>query len=235
MNSIHTRIFVSLCIISAICLSSCDSPKARGNGLEGKIVYDLTYPYERGSVMMDLYPTEMTFHFKGSKLHSEIKSSYDIMTTNLIVDCENKVFTQLLKNMSKRYSTRLNEEETRAWYMRYPQLTYTLTDETMCIAGYICNKAIAHFANDSLPAIDIYYTKGLGLSCSNWWNPFDQIDGFLMGYDMEQYGMRMHLRAKSVSFEAVDDECFAIPKNFEMIDGAGMDEQMRNIISDFVK
>ncbi len=216
-------------------MSSCNSPKASGDGLEGKIVYELTYPFESNSVMMDLYPTEMTFHFKGSKLHSEVKSSYDIMTTNLIVDCENKVFTQLLKNMSKRFGTRLNEEETRAWYGRYPKLIYTTTEETINIAGYICNKAIAHFAHDSLPAIDIYYTKGLGLSCTNWWNPFEQIDGFLMGYDMEQYGMRMRLRAKSVSFEAVDDKYFEIPKNFEMVDGNTMDLQMKNMVTEFVK
>ena len=33
--------------------------------MEGKIIYDLSFPYEPNSVMLDLYPKEMTVYFKG--------------------------------------------------------------------------------------------------------------------------------------------------------------------------
>lgn len=203
--------------------------------MEGKIIFDLSYPLDQGSSMIDLYPTEMIFHFKNNKMHSEIKSSYDILTTDLIIDCENRTFVQLLKNMSKRYGMKLNENETKVWYDKYPTYTFEKTDETIVIAGYVCNKTIAHVTNDSLPPIELYHTKGLGIEISNWWNPFSSIDGFLMGYDVDQYGMCMRLRAREVKFEIVDDKEFEVPANFEMIDASTMDQYLREVVEEYVQ
>lgn len=221
---------------AVICLGvwSCESVQKLGKGLEGKIVYDLSFPYEEKSVLMDLYPTEMVFHFKDEMMHSEIRSSYDLLTTDLIIDHDEKTFTQLLKNMSKRFAMKLCEEETRAWYNRYPKYTLEHTGETISIAGYVCTKTIARTVGDSLPPIELYHTKGLGLETSNWWNPFSQIDGFLLGYDVEQYGMCMRLRAREVSFEKVAPEEFALPPNYEMITPDLMNKELDEVISEFV-
>ncbi len=183
---------------------------------------------------MDLFPTEMIFHFKGNKMHSQIASSYDIMKTDFIIDCENRTFVQLLKNMSKRYGMILNEEETKAWYKQYPQYRLEATTVTLPIAGYVCNKTIAHPTNDSLPSIEIYHTKGLGIETSNWWNPFSEIDGFLMGYDVEQYGMFMRLRAKEVKFEPVDEDEFLVPEKFQMIDAQNMEAHLHEVVDEYI-
>jgi len=185
--------------------------------------------------MMDLYPKEMILHFKGEMMHSQIASSYDIMKTDFIIDCENKTFIQLLKNMSKRYGMQLNEQETKTWYKQYPQYKLEQTQETLTIAGYVCNKTIAHSPNDSLPPIDIYHTKGLGIETSNWWNPFSEIDGFLMGYDVEQYGLSMRLRAKEVRFEPVGDEEFAVSDKFPMIEPSAMQKHLYEVVDEYIK
>jgi hypothetical protein len=221
--------------VFCIAVFSCESVQKLGKGLEGKIVYDLTFPYEEQSVLMDLYPTEMVFHFKDELMHSEIRSSYDILTTDLIIDHDDKTFIQMLKNMSKRVAMKLGEDETIAWYQRYPKYSFEQTGETINIAGYVCVKTIAKADADSLPAIELYHTKGLGIETSNWWNPFSQIDGFLLGYDVEQYGMCMRLRAREVSFEKIAPEKFTLPANYEIITPDLMNKELNEVIAEFVK
>jgi hypothetical protein len=232
---IKNILFVTVAMLVVWCVSSCGNTKNASNGLEGKIIYEISYPYEKSSVLMDLYPTEMTLLFDNSKIHSKIKSSYDILVTDIIVDSEQRIFVQLLKNMSKRIGMQLNEDETLAWYSKHPKYSFTKTEETITIAGYVCTKTIAKCISDSLPSMELYHTKGLGIEQSNWWTPYAEIDGFLMGYDIEQYGMCMRLRAKEVKFEVVDDSEFALPTNFEMVDAATMDQQMKAVVEEYTQ
>jgi len=224
-----------LTIISlAWLLCSCGNTSNSTSGLEGKIIYDVSFPFEKNTVMLDLYPKELTFHFKDDMMHSEIKSSYDLLTTDFIIDNKQRKLTQLLKNMSSRYGMQLDESGMQSWLAQYPEIRLEPTTETETIAGYVCNKTVAHFVTDSLPDIFLYHTRGLGIDCSNWWNAFEGVDGFLLGYDMEQYGKRMRLRAREVKFEAIDDSEFAVPDNFKMTDAQGMHAQIMDVVNEFM-
>jgi hypothetical protein len=225
---------IILCCICIVVLFSCKN-KATTDGLEGKIVYDVTFPYEQNKLMLELYPKEMVLQFKGSKMHSKIRSSYDVMTTDLILDEEEKTAIQMLKNMSKRFAVEMNEAEVKEWVKQYPQVRIENTGVTETIAGYVCTRSIAHFENDSLPAIELYHTKGIGLSHSNWWNQFSAIDGFLLGYDIEQYGKRMKLRARSVSFEPVTDTEFLIAKDYGKVEMDRMKAEIDAVMKSFLQ
>ncbi len=203
--------------------------------MEGKIVFDVTFPFEKNTVLMDLFPKEMTFHFKGSMMHSQVKSSYDLLTTDFIINNENKSMTQMLKNMSERYAMELDEAGVEEWRNQYPVVRLEPSNETIEIAGYICNKTTAHFINDSMPSIELYHTKGLGIEASNWWNQFYGVDGFLMGYDIEQYGKRMRLRAREVKFEAISDDKFIRPETFQVINLPEMNQQLLAVVSEFMQ
>ncbi len=185
--------------------------------------------------MLELYPKEMVLQFKGSKMHSKIRSSYDVMTTDLILDEEEKSAIQMLKNMSKRFAVAMNEGQVKEWVKQYPQVRIEKTAITETIAGYVCTKSIAHFENDSLPSIELYHTKGIGLSHSNWWNQFSSVDGFLLGYDIEQYGKRMKLRARSVSFEPVQDAEFLISKEYSKVEMDQMKAEIDAVMKSFLQ
>jgi hypothetical protein len=230
LNRILPATYLALMLV----IMSCGNTGKSTSGLEGKIIYDISFPFEQNSVMLDLYPKEMIFHFKKGMMHSEVKSSYDLLTTDFIIDNENRVLVQLLKNMSERYGMKLNESETRTWNRQYPEVRLEPTGETETIAGYVCNKTIARFVNDSLPPIELYHTKGIGLDASNWWNSFEGVDGFLMGYDIEQYGMRMRLRAREVNFQSIDDSEFAVSDKFEMTNSDSMKAQLTKVVSEFM-
>lgn len=137
------------------------TPKST-NQMEGRIVYDVTFPFEANTIMMDLFPKEMTFHFKGNMMHGEVKSSYEMLTSDFVIDNNNMSMTQMLKNMGERYALNLEGDDVAEWLKQYPELRLEQTSETVNIAGYVCNKTLAHFENDSLPVIELYHTKGMG-------------------------------------------------------------------------
>jgi hypothetical protein len=217
-----------------ISLVGCGLAPSANSGIEGTITYDVTFPYEKNTVMLDLFPKEMTFHFQGDKMHSEIKSSYDLLTTDFIIDNREKTITQMLKNMSDRYSLHLEGDEVNEWLKQYPKVSFEQTNETEDIAGYVCSKTIAHFSGDSIAPIVLYHTKGLGIDPNNWWNQYAGVDGFLLGYEMQQYGKRMKLRAREVKFEAVDPSVFETKPNFITIGMQDMDRQLALVVSEFM-
>lgn len=202
--------------------------------MEGRIVYDVTFPFEPNTIMMDLFPKELVFHFKGNKMHGEVKSSYEMLTSDFIVDNNAMTMTQMLKNMGARYALNLDGDEVNEWLKQYPSLRMEPTTETVNIAGYVCNKTLAHFPNDSLPVIELYHTKGLGIDNRNWWNQFNGIEGFLLGYDIEQYGKRMRIRAREVHFEQIGDDVFQVPSNYKNVDIPEMNRQLIAVVEEFI-
>jgi hypothetical protein len=185
--------------------------------------------------MMDLYPKEMTVTFKDNKLHSSIKSEYDMLTTDFIVDNTQKEFAQLLKNMSKRSAMKMNKEQTMHWFDEMPGYRLEKTNETKLICGYKCYKTIAHPEDPAKPTIDIYATRSIGLDNSNWWNPYRNLEGFMMAYDIEQYGICMRMKAKRVCFEKVEPTEFDIPQTYSMTDAPTMQGLLTEVVETYVK
>ena len=224
-----------LMIVFVWFVASCSSLSKAGADIEGKIVYEISYPYETPSVMMDLYPKEMTVTFKDNKLHSSIKSEYDMLTTDFIVDNTQIEFAQLLKNMSKRSAMKMNKEQTMHWFDEMPGYKLEKTAETKLICGYKCYKTIAHPEDPAKPTIDIYATRSIGLDNSNWWNPYNQLEGFMMAYDIEQYGICMRMKAKRVCFEKVEPTEFDIPQTYTMTDAPTMQGLLTEVVETYVK
>ena len=215
-------------------LHSCKSSEKCEAKNEGVIVYDITFPFEKPSVLLDLYPKEMSFHFKGNQMHSEIRSSYDILNSDFIIDHSNRSLIQMLKNMSQRSYMELDEGSVSSWLSQFGAMRFEPTSETIQIAGYICQKTLAHFDDATIPPIELYHSKGLGICNDNWWNQYQGIDGFLFGYEIEQFGKRMRFMAKEVRFESVDKSKFEVPSNYKLISSEEMNTQLQNVVDDFM-
>jgi len=224
-----------LMIVIVWFVASCSSISRAGAETEGKIVYELSYPYETQSVMMDLYPKEMTVSFKDNKLHSSIRSEYDMLTTEFIIDNSKKEFAQLLKNMSKRSALKMNQQETRRWFDDQAKYRLERTTESKIICGYKCYKTTAHPTDPSKPKIEIYATRSLGLDNSNWWNPYRGIDGFMLAYDIEQYGICMRMLATQVNFENVEASEFDIPQTYANTDVQTMQGLLTAVVDTYIK
>lgn len=201
---------------------------------EGTIIYDVSFPYEQNTLMLELYPKEMSFDFNKHYMRASIRSAWGVMTTDLIIDNQKREYSQLLKSFSDKYYMTLDENNIGDWLAYSPQLTIEKTNDTLTIAGYLCEKSIARFSNDSLPSIELYHTNELRIDESNWWNQFSQVDGFLLGYELEQYGKRMRLRAREVRFQPVAPEQFVIPADYIPLDARAMKSQLEKVVDEFM-
>ena len=239
MNVIHPILkplrLSSLFLVCLIPLMACNKKTIFSKKSEGVIIYDVTFPYEENSLMLELYPKEMTAEFKDDSFHTTVKSSYGVISTEFIVNNSDKSIVQLLKSFSDKFSLSVAEGDLDTWHNQFPDFTYVHTTEVDTIAGYACHKTIAKFVGDSLPNIELWHTKDIELEHSNWWNQYDGIDGFLMGYEVEQYGKRMKLRAREVRFQPIPIEHFNVPSEYKPIDQPSMLTEIENLINEFMK
>jgi hypothetical protein len=201
---------------------------------QGRIVFDVSFPYEEPSIKMSLYPSEMICYFNGNKQHSVIESAWGIVKSEFIIDHKTKEFHHLLTSMGSKHMMSLNESSFPLWIQQFPTVKLVPTEEKLTIAGYECIKTIALFNNDSLPSVDLYSTNKLDLDGDNWWNTYAGIEGTLLGYDVEQYGKRMQVRAKEIVFEEVDKSEFELPADFQKVDPAQMKQIMDGIVHDYL-
>jgi hypothetical protein len=202
---------------------------------EGVIIYDVTFPFEENTLLMELYPREMVLEFKDEKYHTTLKSSYGVIATELIIDNDKGEFIQMLKSFSDRTFIRIDKEDIPAWLAQYPSLILEKTNQSDSLAGTFCSKSIAHLSNDSVPSIDLYSTTELDLeNDGNWWNQFTGVEGFLMGYDVEQYGKRMRLRAREMRYGPVANDRFTVPADYLEITPEEMREKIRSMMADFM-
>lgn len=225
---------VVLSLFSVVCLLGCHSHTFFSGKREGIVLYDVTFPFERNSLMMELYPKEMTLEFKGDLMRATLKSAYGVIATDFIIDNDNGNFVQMLKSFSDKSYTRVTRPNMPAWLSQFPDMRIEHTGIIDTLAGYPCRKYIAHFLTDSLPAIELFVTDRMKVDPSNWWNQFYEVDGFLMGYEIEQYGKRMKIMAREVRFGPVADERFEIPTDYLQIAPDQMRKKIKDMLADFV-
>lgn len=222
----------ALILMSAV---SCRPNRTYSGETEGRIIYDVTYPFETPSLVLDLYPKELHFYFKEDMMCSELKSSYDLISSHMIIDNGKRRFIQMLKNMRERNYVSLKEKDTRNWLNVHPDLRYVETNEFVEIIGKKCRKILAYLPDENIPPLELYYTNEIDLSTDNWWNQFHMIDGFLLGYDLEAFGKRMRVRAREIISEPVNDLRFKVPDNYIEISADEMQAKLKEIMEDFVQ
>lgn len=220
-----------LVLLTTFSLHSCGESSEESR--EGVIVYDVTFPYVKNKVLLNVFPEEMTMTFKNDHVHSLLQSLGGIVSTEFIAHEQDRTFSQYLKAFQNRYAMNLNEKQVYQYIATLPSMRLEPTGEKDTVAGYLCDKTIAHFNIDSVPPVVLYHTKEIPIQKSNWYTQFKDIDGVLLGYEVEQYGMRMKLRAKSVDLQKVSDEVFTTVNEYTQVDPVRMEQVIDSLMVSF--
>lgn len=183
---------------------------------EGIIEYDAE-PVDMSNPMADLAPSKMTVRFKDNKSCVDLSAGMGLFSTTFISDPENLTMTQLIKLLNKKYVHVADTSELRQENHQGPKMFIEKTNETKMIAKYKCKKAIVRFENNARPPFDIYYTNDIAIENPNWSNPFSEIDGVLMEYQLARHGLEMRFTAKTVTPSDIDDEIFEVPEDYKKI------------------
>jgi hypothetical protein len=222
---------LALCLCSALAFNSCtfERPDA-----EGVIYYDLEFPFLEDNMLKNVFPEEMKLYFKDDKMYGEVRSLGGIVTTSFIADNEEKTITQMLKNYSDYYCSTLDEPNVRQSLSGHPGIRYEATERTELVAGYMCKVTIAHFLTDSVPPITLLHTDEIDIESPNWYSPFHEISEVLLGYEVEQFGMRMKLRANTVAKKVVEDQMLVKRDKYQEIPVQELSEMMSGMLTDFI-
>lgn len=214
---------IGIVVFSAVVISVWVSCSA-GNSFfgdhieEGRIEYDVSFPHmEDDNVMSSILPEKMSMAFKGNKYNSEFNTYGGVFKNKICVDTENRQYSQMLKIFKKRLACDYDKVDIDEMMLDFPPFTIIESDIVDTLAGIPCKKAKGVFYDLDAEEIDIYYTDRIKVENPNWCSPFSELDGFLMGYDVDMFDIRLRLTAKNIEMVEIDDSEFSIADDYKMV------------------
>lgn len=221
-----TRLLLLALLVAVF--EGCEIPK--GGSDEGSITYAVSFPFLENSILKNVFPEEMTLYYKENLVRADIRSLGGIVTSGFVADSEQREYQQLLKNYQDYYKVLLDQEATNAFIARQPALRFEQTDQTKNIAGFECSLTIAHFLTDSMPPVHLYHTDEIEIETPNWFNQYREIDEVLLGYEIEQFGMRMQLLAKEVTHDKIDTTIFHVDEKYQEVEMSTFREVIKELL-----
>jgi len=216
-----------------VLFNACDDVQGlfNDNFDEGFIEYDIVYLQdERENPLISLLPTTMQFKFKDNVSVQRIEGWMSIFIMSGIADRNNNKSLAMLKIMNEKYVYETTMSGPTFGFDEMKGFKLNETDCTKVIAGVTCKKVDVVFDSDTIPGFSIYYTDQFKLDNPNSYNPFSQIKGVLLEYQMSFQKIPMRLTAKKVSSEEVLEEEFEIPAGYEKVSREKMQEVISNLM-----
>jgi hypothetical protein len=194
---------------------------------EGVIEYDITYPkVDPNSMMVSGLPSKAFLRFKNNNMVNDMSGMMGLISITYISNQTTKKVAQTLTLINKKYVSDISTDEMKQMNDSY--LTgITQGKNTEVIAGLKCKEAIVKLVNGE--EVHVFYTNEIGIKNPNWSNPYSKIDGVMMDFTMERYGLAMHLKAKSVLAQKVDDAAFDIPDDHKKISFAELEKILQEL------
>lgn len=217
----------------AVLFSGCESVFDRRIS-EGVIEYDVTYPgIDPDNMLAGLMPNSMTMKFRKNLFNTELAAGMGMFKTNFVCNSNDYTLINTVKLINKKYATKLDKAAVEKSNEKYKNATVMKMDETKQIAGYNCHKALIVFDDVQLGSFYIYYTYDIKLKDPNWALPFKDIDGVMLEYQMEKYGIVMKFTARKITEAKVDDTAFMLPEDYEFITESDLDKEVNSIFETF--
>lgn len=201
---------------------------------EGRIDYAVTFPLmEDDNVMKSILPDQMTVAFKGDKYNSEFNTYGGVFKNKVAIDTKDQSYTQMLKIFKKRLACNYDQIDLEELMHDFPPFTILKSDRLDTLAGIPCKTAKGVFYDIDQPNIDIYYTNQIGVSNPNWCTPFAELDGFLLGYDIDMFDMRMRLIAENVEASEIPDSEFEVDEDYKKVSYKYIKVELEKLMESF--
>ena len=185
---------------------------------EGVIEYDVTYPeLDSDNLMLEMLPSEMKMTFKEDKFKSQLKTGAGIVEMTVIANGEQKILHNMGKLFSDRYVLTLDEKAAHKFTNVIPPFQVKYVDGVDTIAQAVCKRILIDFGAAKNESYIFAYTDEIALKSPNWCTPYNEIEGVLLDYRVENYGMNMRLRATRISSKEVDDAEFIVDDRYQSL------------------
>lgn len=213
-------------IIALVILStSCKTTDNQGIYKYGRIDYKITYLENNlHSISPSLLPKKMKLEFNQEHSINLIEGFMGVFKLNNTISFKHKKSSTLLEILNKNYIFKGKKGDEMCCFDAMKGMKIKYTDETKIIAGLNCKNAIIELPTGEV--FEIYYTNEINLQNPNITNPYENIEGVLMDFQLYLAGVKMKFTAEK--FQNVDnvDLQLNVPENTAEVTR----EQMNSII-----
>lgn len=224
-------------VIMALIVAACNqiSNRILETGIEeGIIEYAVTFPeMDPESLTATLLPETMTYAFTKNAFTSYFEAAGGVFKNTIIANRNKKTVEQQLKIFRKQIKVDMDETQVLQMVAKYPKIAVIKTDEVDTIAGYPCKKALIVFEDVELRPIDVFYTNEIKMDKPNWCTQYHEIEGVLMAYEIEQFGIRMRLVAQTVEPKKIDSKILNPEGDYTAISREAMDIEIAQLVETF--
>lgn len=181
---------------------------------QGIIEYDVIYLRNNSSMPTNLLPKKIILKFRGHKNITTIEGFMGMFSLSNISDFRKQINITMLKVMDNKlyYVGERNEVPFFFEYINNFELEYT--DETKYFANLLCKKVIVKLIDSTHSSFDLYYTESIDIRNPNRLNPFSEIDGVLMAFNIHLKNIEMRVEASKYKQVTVENNVFEVPDNY---------------------
>ena len=150
--------------------------------------------------------------------------------------CNKNELVIMLDFGSKRIYTKLDSTLIKDYLATYPVPDLLPLKTNDSLGGLHCEKfqAVYQKLEDGYDC-EIYTTDEIDIKGSNWCNPFSELPGVMMEYEVSQYGLVTRMKADSLSRETISNDVFVIPGDFKEVSLEQMLFQMEEIFKQIIE
>ncbi len=225
-------IFIMLILVTAC--SKISDNVFNDKPSEGVIKYKITFPeVSEESITATLLPDQMTYAFTPTSFSSNFETAGGVFKNKIVADRDTRTVDHQLKVFRKKIQTKMTENDVIQMLADYPKASIIQTQQTDTIAGYHCKKALIVFEDVSKQEIEVYYTDQIEMESPNWCTQYHEIEGVLMAYEVEEFGIRMRLVAEEVKTPLQDPEILKAEAEYSDITREMMDVELEQLVQTF--
>lgn len=205
------RFFTILSLFSVI-LISCKPAHVDGECSEGVITYNISYIENKlEKVSTPILPKKMTLKFNHKKSVSTIDGFLGFLKIISITDFKEQEAKTFLKVFDNEFVFLGEEGETICCYNKVAVDKVEKIETDTVIAGFDAEKAIVHLMDGN--KITVYYTMQTGIKNPNANNPYFDIDGVLLDFQLTMNQLKMRFIADDFETRTLKAEDFDVYEN----------------------
>ena len=192
MKKTFTALLIGLLILNMSCRKTGNDPGITS----GRIDYKITYLNEDlDKKTRNILPSRMKLMFDEKQATNNIEGFMGMYKMNAFTNFHTRKSQTILKVLDKQYLFKGSRDEQMCCFDTMDDMVIQKTDETKVIAGFNCKKAII-----SLPSSDetftVYYTEDISLKHPNSTNPYKEIEGVLIEFELKLLHLKMRFVAE---------------------------------------
>ncbi len=177
-------------------LTACKKDTYSGKYENGLIEYKITYlENELKDISPALLPKKMKLEFSPYYSTNTIEGFMGFFKLNSHTDFKHRRCSTILEVLNKKYLFKGKKGESMCCFDENPGMQIEFTNDTKEIAGLKGRRVIITLPEKG-ENFDIYYTDEIAIENPNSTNPYHQIDGVLLEFQLKLEFLKMQFTAE---------------------------------------